>query len=365
VSTAVKKPLITANHVTFLRLALIPIPCWMLYQGPRGQFWALLLATILGCTDFIDGYLARKYGPTVLGGLMDPIADKVFTAITFLPAVDLGWAPAWMVAALFAREFLVTAARTCYERRGLSLKSSYLARYKTWVQMCGVGILMLLHNASSSTMNILLAIGAVVPLIAFAIRMAIVKKPWKGAAAFAPSFALLLVTHELSNGPEATGLLLMYFIVGVTWASAFGYLLSVGQLRGRGAITAAELIRLGASVVLPCVAVAAQASLALPVWPITTLVSIELAHGGLDNLLAHHKAEMGALGWGARLGLECGLIGYSLFALKHNLPYASGATVVACAIGAVALAVAFIQKRRYYLDSPAPPSLPKAVAPAN
>src|SRR5581483_5239584 len=103
---------ITANQVTSLRLALTPIPCWLLYQGVHGQFAALVFATLLGCTDFVDGYLARKHGPTVLGGLMDPIADKVFIAITFLPAVDLGWCPPWLVAALFAREFVVTAARS-------------------------------------------------------------------------------------------------------------------------------------------------------------------------------------------------------------------------------------------------------------
>src|SRR5678816_4857204 len=103
---------ITANQVTLARLALIPIPGWLLYQGVNGQYAALVLATILGCTDFVDGYLARKYGSTVLGGLMDPIADKVFTAVCFMPAIDLGWLPAWMVAALFIREFAVTAARS-------------------------------------------------------------------------------------------------------------------------------------------------------------------------------------------------------------------------------------------------------------
>src|SRR5205814_2503487 len=111
-----------------------------------GQLAALVLATLLGCTDFIDGYLAREQGATVLGGLMDPIADKVFIAITFLPAVDLGWVPPWMVVALFAREFLVTALRSSYERRGHSLKSTYLARYKTWAQMCSVAVLMLLNT---------------------------------------------------------------------------------------------------------------------------------------------------------------------------------------------------------------------------
>jgi len=341
------KPRITANQVTFLRLALIPIPCWLLYQGVRGQYAALIFATLLGCTDFIDGYLARKHGPTVLGGLMDPIADKVFIAITFLPAVDLGWVPAWMVAALFVREFLVTAARSAYESRGQSLKSSYLSRYKTWVQMCGIGMLMLMHTVSDGTLDLLLAIGAVVPLLFFVIRYVLVKKAWKGASAFAVSFAGLLVAHELL-GMRGTSVLLMYFIVGITWASGLGYLLGVGTLRGKGTVTVGELVRIGASVALPVLAVAAQVANLAPKWAIIGVVSLELAHGGLDNLLAHHRAHQGALGWGLRLLAECALIGYSLIATSPAS--ASWDAMVAVTIGCIGLAMAFIQNRAYYLD---------------
>ncbi len=133
---------ITANQVTFSRLILMPGLCWLLYGGETQKLLALILGTLIGCTDFVDGYLARKYGPTVLGGLMDPIADKVFIAVAFLPYADRGWTPWWLVAALFLREFLVTALRSCFERRALTLKSSYLAKVKTWVQMCGLGLLM-------------------------------------------------------------------------------------------------------------------------------------------------------------------------------------------------------------------------------
>ncbi|HZS40109.1 MAG TPA: CDP-alcohol phosphatidyltransferase family protein [Polyangia bacterium] len=349
---------ITANQVTFLRLALTPIPCWLLYQGVHGQFAALVFATLLGCTDFVDGYLARKHGPTVLGGLMDPIADKVFIAITFLPAVDLGWCPPWLVAALFAREFVVTAARSLYEKRGTPLKSSYLARYKTWVQMCGVAILMLLYTVSSSTMDILLAIAAVLPLVLFAIRYLVVKKMWKGAAAFAVTFSGLLVLHELTDS-MITGTVLMYFIVGITYASGLGYLLSVGKLRGRGAVTAGELVRLVSAVALPILIVVMQRQNLGPKWALIALASLELAHGGLDNLLAHHHAEAGVAAWGARLVGEIALLGYALWA---DTPFiARLACLGAFAIGAVGLTLAFVQKRRYYLDPPAAKAKPLSV----
>ena len=51
--------------------------------------WSALIAgTLIGCTDWVDGMLARKYGPTVLGGLLDPIADKVFIAFAYVPFAD-------------------------------------------------------------------------------------------------------------------------------------------------------------------------------------------------------------------------------------------------------------------------------------
>lgn len=360
VTAPVQKPLITANQVTLVRLALIPIPCWLLYQGIPGQIAALIFATLLGCTDFVDGYLARKHGPTVLGGLMDPIADKVFLAATILPAVDLHWVPSWLVALLFVREFVVTAARTSYERRDLQLKSSYLARYKTWVQMCGVGVLLLLSSAKPTFMDAFLAALAILPVVGYVALRLLARRRWKGAGWFAVSFAALLVVHRTCGG-HVLAVTLMYFIVGVTWASGLGYLFSVGRLRGRGRVTAGEIVRVITSIVLPCVAIGEQSRPDSPSWALIMIVSFELAHGGLDNLLAHHRAEDGAVRWGARLVSECLLLTGAWLApstpLSHSLVFA------ALGVATVGLVVAFVQKRRYYLEDkprvvPAPSTKP-------
>ena len=70
------RPLITANQVTLARLIPMPLLSWLLYRGAdlgyrdNVYMWSALIAgTLIGCTDWIDGLLARKYGPTVLGGL--------------------------------------------------------------------------------------------------------------------------------------------------------------------------------------------------------------------------------------------------------------------------------------------------------
>src|SRR5258706_15019751 len=118
-TVVVRKPFISANQVTALRLILLPIGAYCLYGGMAARYFALVFMTLVGCTDFVDGYLARKYGTTKLGSLMDPIADKVFVAVVFVPFADMGWLPIWVVGGIFIREFLVTAARTMHERRGI------------------------------------------------------------------------------------------------------------------------------------------------------------------------------------------------------------------------------------------------------
>src|SRR5712671_5302691 len=87
------KPWITANQVTLARLIPMPLLSWMIYRGyetgDNTYLWSALIAGIfVGSTDWVDGMLARRYGPTVLGGLLDPMADKVFVAFAYTPFAD-------------------------------------------------------------------------------------------------------------------------------------------------------------------------------------------------------------------------------------------------------------------------------------
>src|ERR1700753_1809443 len=130
----------------------MPLLSWLIYKGgdtgykDNPYMWSALIAgIILGCTDWVDGMLARKYGPTVLGGLLDPIADQVFVAFAYMPFADpaVGLVPAGACGLMFVREFFVTALRSAYEQRDLTLKTSYLAKVKTWTQMQGIGMMLL------------------------------------------------------------------------------------------------------------------------------------------------------------------------------------------------------------------------------
>ncbi|MGZ3407835.1 MAG: hypothetical protein ACXVAN_15395, partial [Polyangia bacterium] len=230
-----------------------------------------------------------------------------------------------------------------------------------WVQMCGVGILMLLSAATPLFMDWFLGTLALLPVVGYVALRLVAGRRWKGAGWFAISFAALLLIHR-SFGGHVLAIALMYFIVAVTYASGLGYLLGVGKLKGRGRVTGGEIVRLVTSIVLPCVAVGAQSRADSPSWAIIALVSFELAHGGLDNLLAHHRAEDGAVRWGARLVSECGLLLAAWLVpsttLSHSFAFA------ALGVSAVGLVLAFAQKRRYYLEEKPRAAVAAATNPA-
>src|SRR5689334_9727658 len=117
-------PRVTANQVTFARIILMPLLAALFYGPTAARGVAIVLMGVVGVTDLLDGYLARKQGPTILGGLMDPIADKVYTAMCAFPFAHLGIIPWWVVIALFVREFVVTAFRSSFELRQRTLRTT-------------------------------------------------------------------------------------------------------------------------------------------------------------------------------------------------------------------------------------------------
>ena len=73
----------TANKLTLLRMALIPVFLGVLYAGfPGSRYWALGVFVAASLTDLLDGYIARHYNQiTNFGKFMDPLADKVLVRI--------------------------------------------------------------------------------------------------------------------------------------------------------------------------------------------------------------------------------------------------------------------------------------------
>ncbi len=135
--------MISANQLTSLRILLMPLPWFLFYEGQWARVTAVIILFILGFTDYFDGLLARKYGTTPLGRLLDPIADKIFVAVTLLPLLHLNILPLWVVWPIFFREFLVTELRRFLTPGKDELKVTELAKIKTTVQMTGIGLIFL------------------------------------------------------------------------------------------------------------------------------------------------------------------------------------------------------------------------------
>ena len=274
-----------------------------MYDGPAAKWAALVFMTILGCTDFVDGWLARRYGSTELGRLMDPIADKVFVMVGFVPFISLHWLAAWQIGVFLSREYVITGLRSVYERRHISPKTTLLAKVKAWAQMAGCGVIFLLQMVHDErAILIALIVGTALPILCIVVRYAIKRVFWWGALIFGGWIAALMVPQAL-YGHEVTTAVLMVSIAVITWLSGWVYIMPVGPLLIHGKLNANDWVRVLGGMVVPVVLLVAMTHPELPTWAIMLTMGLELAVGGLDNLLCFHNAQSSAWGWGLRVGL--------------------------------------------------------------
>jgi CDP-diacylglycerol--glycerol-3-phosphate 3-phosphatidyltransferase len=130
------------NALTALRLLAVPGLVWLLVvdSGADGllRWWALLVFLVASATDFLDGYLARRWSVvSVFGKLADPIADKalILAALAALSVTDS--VPWWPVIVLAVREVAVTFGRFAVIDRGV-IAASGGGKVKTTIQIAAV-----------------------------------------------------------------------------------------------------------------------------------------------------------------------------------------------------------------------------------
>ena len=128
------------DRLTLARALSVPVVVVLFaWDFPNHDYWATAVFAVAMATDQIDGWLARRWNQTsAFGSLVDPIADKVLVlaALVMLIAEDV--APAWMVAAIVAREFLVSGLRLAAIERGIVIAARDLGKLKTWAQALAV-----------------------------------------------------------------------------------------------------------------------------------------------------------------------------------------------------------------------------------
>ena len=100
---------------------------------------ALILFSLGGITDWLDGWLARRAGTiTSFGALMDPLADKILICSGFIALVERGLMPAWMAVIIVGREFAITGLRLLAASKQIVLSAEGFGKHKTIWQMVAI-----------------------------------------------------------------------------------------------------------------------------------------------------------------------------------------------------------------------------------
>jgi len=128
------------NLLTQLRILIIPaVLLFIDNESPSRSFIAALLYSASAATDFVDGYLARKWQMvSLLGKFLDPLADKLLVMATLVWMVPMGRIDVWLVVVLLAREFSINALRGVASSEGLVISARPMGKHKTALQMVGI-----------------------------------------------------------------------------------------------------------------------------------------------------------------------------------------------------------------------------------
>jgi CDP-diacylglycerol--glycerol-3-phosphate 3-phosphatidyltransferase len=131
-----------ADQLTLARIAAVPLVVLLYAWDFNGHdYWATVVFAVAMATDWFDGRIARRTGRvSAFGSLLDPIADKILVLSVLVVLVDQDVFPGWMVAAIVAREFLVSGLRLAALERGVVIQARDLGKLKTWAQALAAGI---------------------------------------------------------------------------------------------------------------------------------------------------------------------------------------------------------------------------------
>jgi CDP-diacylglycerol--glycerol-3-phosphate 3-phosphatidyltransferase len=130
----------TPNMLTGLRIAAVPVVVLLLLSpGKLASFLGGICFVLAGATDFLDGFLARRYRTVSrVGKFLDPLADKLLVSAALIMLIPLGRVPAWMAFLIVGRELAVTGLRGLAASEGIILAPDRWGKAKTLLQMAAL-----------------------------------------------------------------------------------------------------------------------------------------------------------------------------------------------------------------------------------
>lgn len=125
------------NRLSILRVLLVPVCVLLLhFQNTPCRIAALCVFTIAALTDFLDGWMARKYKlVTNFGKFIDPVADKLLVLSTLIALCGIDMIPAWVCIVILFRELAVDGLRLVAVEQGKVIAAGKLGKIKTVTQI--------------------------------------------------------------------------------------------------------------------------------------------------------------------------------------------------------------------------------------
>ena len=132
------------NVLSALRLLGVPVFLWLILV-PEADGLAIVLLAVAGFTDWLDGYLARKWHQiTRVGQLLDPIADRLYILATLVGLLIRGIVPWWFVVLLVSRDLIMALVLAVLKRRGVTgLPVHFLGKAATFCLLYAFPLLLL------------------------------------------------------------------------------------------------------------------------------------------------------------------------------------------------------------------------------
>ena len=143
----------TASKITLIRVAFIPLFMLLMYLSggqPGLYMWlSFALFIIASLTDYVDGYIARKYRQVSdFGKFLDPLADKLLVIAAMTMFCQWGQIPAWALMIVLTREFAVTGLRLVAVGKGKVIAAGFSGKVKTASTMIGLCAMMAFPTVS-------------------------------------------------------------------------------------------------------------------------------------------------------------------------------------------------------------------------
>jgi len=140
-----------ANVITFGRICLVPMAVWLVLRGQTFvAFWLFLAA---GASDAVDGWLARRRGPTAVGALLDPVADKALLVSMYVTLAAVHVLPDWLAILVVFRDVVIVGGVLALSVLGMPvvIRPLMVSKVNTVLQILLVALALLHAGLGVST----------------------------------------------------------------------------------------------------------------------------------------------------------------------------------------------------------------------